>query len=84
MQLLSFGGEEEPEETWIVISDYAGAVHSYLTLPFDHMLVSMMMMIRDTCTEEDKNRKLQKSKRSYCTGRESNPGLPRGRREFYH
>ena len=44
-QLLYFGGEEKPDETWSVISNYACAVHSQLTLPFDHMLVSMMMMM---------------------------------------
>ena len=29
------------------------------------------------------NSKVEK-KKLICTGRESNPGLPRGRREFYH
>lgn len=27
---------------------------------------------------------VQKAQHSCCIGRESNPGLPRGRREFYH
>ena len=45
--LYSVGGEEGPDETCSVFSNYACAVHSQLTLPFDHMLVSMMMMNQD-------------------------------------
>ena len=33
--------------------------------------------------KQNKKRKKRKEEKE-CTGRESNPGLPRGRREFYH
>ena len=43
----------------------------------------MKWIFRNICrlnTRECKEKKIKLS----CTGRESNPGLPRGRREFYH